>query len=342
MHFNGRFVMNLVQFAAQLGADRQALVDLSGQPAEVLCREDCKLDAEVYNRVMEACVEQTGDPYFGLHAGEHMNLAAAGLMLQIAQTSATVKQALEYAVAFANLGCSALPSRLLEEEAFYKFTLTPDKLWEQQSPVAVEHTLHGYIAFTIREYHSLTRYKHYPKEVWLRMKRPQNPAELERVLHCPIKFEQVDNALLLDKKQVEEKVTTSDFGLLQVLVAHAERKLEQLEESAGFYEVVKRSVMNLVKPEFPTIEQVAAHLNMSVRTFQRKLKEEGHSYKALIDELRQDFAKNYLQKQDITISEVAYLLSYADTSAFTRSFKRWTGQTPKEYRDALVIPSKTV
>lgn len=71
---------------------------------------------------------------------------------------------------------------------------------------------------------------------------------------------------------------------------------------------------------------------MSVRTFQRKLKEVGHSYKELIDELRKDFALSYPKNPDLSIGEVAYLLNYADGSAFNRSFKRWTGRSPREYR----------
>ncbi|MBL4656570.1 MAG: AraC family transcriptional regulator ligand-binding domain-containing protein [Flavobacteriales bacterium] len=321
-----------MRFASQQGAEINPLIALSGRSAQELCAEECKLGPEAYNAVLEAAVEATGDEFFGLHAGENLNLAAAGLIAQIAHTSETVKQALEYCCEFANLGCSALPTQLLEEKNHYKLTLTPDNLWQQQSPVSVKHTVDGYLAFTIREFQSLTLNKHYPKEIWVTDKRPKNTKELERVLGCPVRFGRDEIAVLFHKQHVEENVLTSDYALLEVLVAHAQEKSENLDAAKGFYEVVKRSVVNLVKPEFPTIDQVAAHLNMSVRTFQRKLKREGHSYKELIDELRQDFAMSYLKKQELSINEIAYLLNYADASAFIRSFKRWKGQTPNQYR----------
>ena len=139
-------------------------------------------------------------------------------------------------------------------------------------------------------------------------------------------------AILLQKRHVEEKVITSDHALLQVLLAHAEQKSNQLQKKKGFQAIVKQSVINLIQPSFPSIEQVAAHLNLSLRTLQRKLKVEGYTYKQLIDELRKEFAITYLKKPELSITEIAFLLNYADTSAFSRSFKRWTGQRPVEFR----------
>lgn len=332
MHFNGRFVLNLAQLATRQGANISELLRLSGKTIEELSAKDCKLDAHAYNRFIEAVIMTTGDELFGLHAGEHLNLAAAGLIIQIAQTSETVKQALEYCCEFSNLGCSALPAKLREEKDYYLYTFTPDPLWLEQSPVSVRHTMEGYLAFAVKEFQSLTRNKKLPKEVWLSLPKPVNVHEMERVLGCTVLFNQKENAIVLEKSHVEEKVISSDYELLQVLVEHAYQKLGQMEEDLGFYEMVKRSVVNLVKPEFPSLEQVAGHLNMSIRTFQRKLKAEGHSYTDLLDELKKDFALSYLKRKELSISEVAYLLNYSEPSTFIRSFKRWTGQTPNDYR----------
>ncbi|WP_187696592.1 AraC family transcriptional regulator [Xanthovirga aplysinae] len=325
----------MAHFAAKQGGNLEKLIQLSGKSADELCDEECKLGSEAYNAGLEAAVEESGDELFGLHAGENLNLQAAGLIVQIAHSSNTVKQALEYCCEFANLGCSALPTLLVEEKDYFKLTLHPDPLWLQQSEISVQHTIYGYLAFTIREFQSLTHNKHWPIEIWLGSQPPKNLNELQLLLGCPLRFNQKEIALLFDKQHVEEKVITSDYALLQVLVSHAQEKLKKLHVSNDFYETVKRSVINLVTPDFPTVEQVAAHLNMSVRTFQRKLKHEGHSYKVLIDELKKDFSLSYLKKPELSISDIAYLLNYADASAFVRSFKRWTGMTPKTYRLSL-------
>jgi len=135
-----------------------------------------------------------------------------------------------------------------------------------------------------------------------------------------------------ENSYVEERVITSDYKLLQILVQHAREKLVALNVEFGFVTVVKQSILHLVKPQFPTIEQVAANLNLSVRTLQRRLTAEGVTYKLLLDELKQQLALDYLKNKELSIREIAYLLDYAEPSSFIRSFKRWTGETPKAYK----------
>jgi AraC-like DNA-binding protein len=174
--------------------------------------------------------------------------------------------------------------------------------------------------------------RHNPITIHLPWSAPNDITEYERVFGCLTTFNKDEVAIILKKEHVEEEIVTADYDLLRILVAHAEEKSQQINQESGFVTLVKQSVLKLVKPEFPTLEQVAGHLNISPRTLQRRLKEEGCIYKELIDQLRQEFAINYLKKPDLNIGDIAYLLSYADTSAFTRAFKRWKGKTPNEYR----------
>ncbi|MEL6820492.1 MAG: AraC family transcriptional regulator ligand-binding domain-containing protein [Calditrichota bacterium] len=333
MPFTGKFVLNIARFAAKQGAPFDELLSLSGYTEEQLCEEGCFVDDAIYNVIFERAVELTGDNFFGLHAGENMNLAAAGLIAQISHTSRTVKEALEYCCQFANLACSSLLMSMLEKADHYVVSINPRPLWEEQSPLALRHTSEGMMAFNIREFHSLLHQKHSPIAIHLPWKKPENTAELERVFNCPIRFEQQQIAMLLEKQHVEANIETSDYALLRILVAYAEEKSAQLANKQGFAAQVKQSVITLVKPGFPTVEQVAGHLNLSPRTLQRRLQKEGFTYKQLLDELRKEFAFSYLKRSDLSIGDVAYLLNYADTSSFTRSFRRWTGQSPKEWRE---------
>lgn len=332
MAFNGRFVMNMAFVASNYGIDSKELISLTNLSEKELCDESCVIDDEVYNKVIEKAVELTKDPFFGLHAGENLNLAAAGLIAQITQSCETVKQALEYCCEFANLGCSALPMKLIEQNDCYKITLKPNALWEKQSPIALQHTTEGVLAFTIKEFQSLTRMKHSPIAIYLPWECKGDKDEYSRILDCPVFFNKSEIALLLRKEDVEDSVLSSDYDLLRILVSHAEQKSAKIKQQKGFASIVKQSVLKLVKPEFPSIEMVAAHLNISLRTMQRRLKEEGLTYKELTNDLRKEFAITYLDRDDLSISDIAYLLSYSELSTFTRSFKRWTGESPKEYR----------
>ena len=332
MHFNGRFVLNLAQLASRQGADYLELLSITGKSADELSSLECKIDEPTYNRFVERVVEATGDKLFGAHAGEEASLAAAGLIVQIIQSSRTVKEALEHCCEYSNLGCSALPAELKKHNADFLLTFTPDNLWLEHSPESVRQTVYGYVVYMARQFESLTRHRQKPREVWFASSRPQNYQELERILKCPVRFGMLENGLLLSADHVEQPVVSGDYDLLRTLVTHANERLAVMEQSSSFYDVVKRSMVNLVRPEFPTIEQVAGHLNMSQRTFQRRLRAEGHSFRELIDELRKEFALSYLRKSELSVGEIAYLLGYSDSSAFIRSCRRWTGKTPLELR----------
>ena len=332
MFFNGRFVRNLALFAASQGADFDRLISKSGKTEAELATENCRLTAEAYNTFLEACIEETGDELLGLHAGEHMSLQAAGIVIQIAQSCQSVKQALAYCCEFSNLGCNALPLSLENAQSAYKLTISPDPLWVKQAPVSALQTLYGYMAFTLREFQSLTGSAFSPQKIHFRSAPPALASEMQRVLACPLHFLQEENALYFDSSHLDTPILTSDYTLLKVLVAHAEEKLKTLPFNKNFYETVKRTLISLANPEFPTLSDIAGHLNMSVRTFQRRLKAEGYSYKEVLDELRKDFALSYLRQEDLSVNEIAYLLNYSDSSTFIRSFKRWTGKTPKNFR----------
>ncbi len=336
MAFNGRFVLNMIHFGVRKGVSLKALLELSGKSEEELTQEDCTLESETYNQIIEYSIQKSGDQYLGLHAGENLNLAAAGIILQLVQTSKTIKQALELCCEYANLGCSSLPMSLTKNKEYYEVSLTPDPVWFLQSELVVRHTTEGVLAFTIREFHSLTRMKQYPVEIHFTWDKDRDAAELERVFGCPVYFNRDKIAVILKKEDVEREVLTSDYGLLQVLITHASQKSQALKEGKNFSNIVRESVVNLIKPHFPTIQEVASHLNMTPRTLQRRLKEEGLVFKEMIEELRKEFAMGYLRK-DLSIGEVAYLLSYADISAFTRAFKKWTGKSPSEFRKEMLV-----
>lgn len=334
MTFRARFIANIIQFAQQQGVDRRSLLNIVGEEMDALNKEELMLDAGIYNEVVEKALEFSGDPYFGLHLGEYLSLSAAGLIVQIAQSSRTVEEALNYMVAFANLGCQAMPFQLSKKEKEWELSLHPNPVWEEQSPLAVRHTMDGTVIFTLREFHTLTRQKYYPTRIHFAYPRPKQFQEYERLFKCPVRFDQKITALFLDEKQVSEPIVTGDYHLLQVLVQYAEKKLTAYKKEGGFASVVRQSIVNLVKPQFPTIEQVSANLNISVRTLQRRLKEEDLTFKKVLDELKQQFALDYLKNKTLSVKEIAYLLDYAEASSFIRSFRRWTGKSPETYRKA--------
>lgn len=330
MTFSGRFLLNLIQFATLQGADAQRLLQTSGYTVDELSDEQLRVTEVVYGRVLEQAASSTGDPLLGLHMGEYLNLSAAGIISQITQTSSTVKEAMQYACEFAMLGCRALPFDLIEKQSHYELHITPDKNWQQQWPLAMQQTIDGMLAFTIRQYRALTFDQFKPLRVTL-SKQETHTAEYARVLGCPVIFNQPGNAIWLSKETLEQPIVTSDHKLLRSLVAHAEKRLADIEQT-GIASLVKQVMLNMGNRQLPTLEDVAANMHISPRTLQRKLAEEGVTYKQLTDSVRQELSMDLLHDKTLSLQDIAYLTGYSDLSTFSRSFKRWTGVAPASYR----------
>ena len=83
----------------------------------------------------------------------------------------------------------------------------------------------------------------------------------------------------------------------------------------------------------PSQEKIAQTLNTSLRSLQRRLRDEDTNFKNLLSETRQQLALQYISDSSRSIGEITYLLGFSEPSNFTRAFKRWTGKTPAEYRE---------
>jgi AraC-like DNA-binding protein len=71
---------------------------------------------------------------------------------------------------------------------------------------------------------------------------------------------------------------------------------------------------------------------MSKRSLQRRLKDEGLTFQAILDDTRADLAMTYLRDQNLSAEEISYLLAYRDPNSFYRAFQDWTGMTPAQAR----------
>lgn len=334
MTFGGRFVLNLIHFTSRLGVAKETLLDICGCSEEQLFEEDFRVESVIYNQLVEKMVELSGDECIGLHAGESLNLSALGLVGQITQNCSDVKEAIERSCEFAMLGCRALPMMLKEEASHYRLDLTPEASWEAESPLSVRNTVDGTITFLLRQYSALGHSKFTPLGVWFSHSNRACISEYERLLGVRPEFGQSSNTVFLKKEHVEQKVLSSNYELLRLLVGHAMEKVDQIKGTEEFHDVVKSRIIELMKPEFPAIDQVAFGLNLSVRSLQRKLGEEGYSYKEIVESLKRDFAFRYMGQADLNISEIAMQLGYSNSAAFIKRFKKWTGQSPSAYRRA--------
>jgi AraC-like DNA-binding protein len=99
-----------------------------------------------------------------------------------------------------------------------------------------------------------------------------------------------------------------------------------------------REVRRLIVERLPrgsaNIDAIADELKMGSKTLERRLAGRSESFSALLDETRCKAAKYYLEKTDMRLSQVAYMAGYTEPAALVRAFRRWTGTTPRKFRDS--------
>ncbi len=110
----------------------------------------------------------------------------------------------------------------------------------------------------------------------------------------------------------------------------AELSARRSRQSLG--DEVKTPLKRLLAGQRPTIQTVARQLNLSSRTLQRRLAENGVTFQQTLDEARRELAHHYLGQSSVELNETAYLLGYEDPNSFFRAFHDWEGTSPGQWR----------
>ena len=95
---------------------------------------------------------------------------------------------------------------------------------------------------------------------------------------------------------------------------------------------VTELILSHMDDEKLSINSIAKEMSLSIRTLQSHLEEEGRVFSALLQEIREGLAKKYL-RENYSVEEITYLLGFSEPSVFRKAFKKWSGLTPREYRE---------
>jgi len=177
--------------------------------------------------------------------------------------------------------------------------------------------------------------RHYaPLAVHLVRPEPADPKPWHDVFRAPLHFNSSENLLEFACADFDSHLDDAN----PELAGQNEDALNRTLGNLGplNWERRVRGAIEAQLPEGePSAERIAQHLHLSPRSLQRHLADEGCSFDLLLNQCRQNLALLHMCEPDSSLSEVAFLLGFADISTFSRAFKRWTGLTPSQYRDGL-------
>jgi AraC-like DNA-binding protein len=327
----GSAITPIVRVLELRGIDPKETLLSVGIDSTELERPGWRVPTDEYNQLMHRCVELTGDEAFGLHVAEVLQPQALhGLGLGWL-ASDTVYDGLRRLVRFCSLIASMSDVRLEEENDVVTLCIHSGHSLELDD---FAYASRDYGVGLVVRMCQLTLGKYIaPVRIEMARPTPNDPSLWESMLSTRVSFEHDKTLIVFSKSDIDEILPTGDPALARLVDEQAAIYIDSFLDLSVAREVARKIIARL--PDGPPGQDlVAGDMCMSQRTLQRKLKDEGTSFSDLLQDSRMQLSKRYLRQPGRSVVETSYLLGFAEPSAFSRAFKRWTGQTPAQYRDA--------
>lgn len=319
--------MGFIAYVVQRGVDATALCDEAEIDVDLFLRNDnVDITESMVQRLWRAASKLTGDPFFGLHLGESFQLAALGAVGEIIKSSDTVGKALTIASTFTPVVTTLYTMRVTQHDhhILVAFELTreePSDIAQQVADFLMVFTTHELAGFLLRKITPI--FIHYPFAV-------KDQKQYERIFQgAPIKKDEVLK-IGFDASIWNEPIITANYEVQRFFLD----RISTSNPSSNVSSFQGRIMEYLLKNAYhgvPSLEDVAANFNMTSRSLQRRLQQEGTTFQQTADAIRKTLALHYLESGNYKVKEVSNLLGYNEISAFSRAFKRWTGKAPVSY-----------
>ena len=320
----------LMEFATSRGAPRSALLERSGMAPADLSKPDHRIPFARYVALMRGGKELCDDPALALHFGESTQCTDISFASMIAPASQSLSDMLAAANRYARLtvdvACEGAGDRFRLARQGGQLHLIDARKDPNAFPELTESAFARFVSSSRSLYDGLVT------EVHVTHAAPAYRGEYARIFRVPVRFSSERNALVTDARLLGQLATTfasTSPAISEVLKVHAEALLQRLDAST----TVRARVEALLGERLPTgdvgIESVSRELGLSRQTLFRRLKAEGVTFEQVLDHLRRTRAVLLLEELGASVRHTAHQVGFSDPAAFSRAFKRWTGESPR-------------
>jgi len=326
-------VLLLLRAAEADGAEPDLMLARVGLTAAQLRNPDSRIGLTELMKLGATAIRETGEPALGLKMGELCRITDLGLPGLLAMTSPTLGDALDVLTRFEPLtgrcyrGVSTYAPQL---PAVVFYSIAP---YNEYNRFVVDSVLACWQ--TLAE--TLTGQAGLVQEVHIEFPAPDYQHRYQDFFKVPVTFDQPESQLVLTPEAARLPVLEAHPLLHQQLLSLAQDRLKKLSVTETFQGRVQHILGPLLHSQTPSLEETAEHLGLPDWTLRRKLKEEGTTFQALLDDMRKDLAMGYMRDTQMSFGEIAYVLGFSTPGAYQRAFKRWTGETPGGYRRRIAL-----
>ena len=319
----------VLRYASEKGLDRESICSRAGLPLSVFENPDARIGAAAFAAIWQHISRRLRDEMLGLKLGrslQHFPFGhiAASVMLNSGDLLSAFQNLIRYHNLMSDIG---RPSLTPDENGRICFAVRP-------RDEAFFHDIQ-YVVFVFAMVVSLLRYlgdNNNLHPVSVEFPGSVCGPDLSRFFKTEILEHRPVCQMRFRRKDLAGKILLSNPDLLPFLEQSADRRLAQFEQAGTWAGRVKDALESTANTGRLTIGTVADSLHLTARTLQNYLKKENTGFRRLYMEFRRQKAKQLLCDPAIPVIEIAFFLGFSEQSAFHHAFKKWTGETPVEYR----------
>jgi AraC-like DNA-binding protein len=322
----GAWLHVLIRTLAAGGHDGPRMAIEVGISPRCVRHPDQRVPQIAMTRLWKKAVQVTKNPCFGLEVARFVTGSTFGALTHVAFVSPTLEDAFHRIVRFQRLMTDSMTLELIRAKDRYRLQIVPIA---PDHPPAEE--LDAFLATWVRVTRALAPDERYvePLRIHRRRPRPRGVAVFERVFRAPMRFGAAQDFVEYDYADCQKPLSDANLELAEEYDQILARQISSLGGATVTEKV--RALLFEIMADGPAEATIAKRLSMSTSLLKLSLARESTTYRAILEEVRQTLARRYLRKMSYSIKETAFLLGYADASTFTRAFKSWTGETPRDY-----------
>ncbi len=318
------------------GVDGRALAARAGIDMAALRDPNSRQPFVAMTRLWKLAAKATGDPCFGLWASRFVNETTYHALGFAVVASRTLHEAFERYVRYNRLVSGGVARyqvrRIGEREQLLYVPL-------KGQPRPADEAIDAALSQAVRTARMLSGEKVNPLAVRLERSEPCPSEAFRKVFRAPVQFGQSENALEFSAADMNEPLATGNAELARHNDEAAARYLARIDSGHVSNRLRSWLVGRLPCGE-PTEGAAARALGMSLRNLQRRLHEEGTTYRETLNGTRRQLAHGYLEERRGSVTEIAFLVGFSDSNSFSRAFRRWTGQSPRAYLQRVVLAAR--
>jgi len=309
------------------GLDAGQVLRAAHLSREALSSPENRVPYETAQQIWESAAAAAKDDAFGIHVAQELTIGDFDIFDYIQAAASTVGEGLQNLTRYV---------RLLYDRSNFALVVEPldarlVRRVQNPTPQRDEFTF-AWVLIRSRQFSGANWL---PDSLRFQHPRHGSDREVERLFDCPCAFGGTESELRFPVSVLQLPHQHADSRLLAILMRYADGLLASHPRGGELVAATCCAIARQLARGPPSLQVTANAVRNPTRTLQRRLASKGVSHSLLVDRVRRDLALKHIGDAGLSINEIAYLLRFGDAPSFHRAFRRWTGETPSEYRRRL-------